>query len=573
MVGLSVFFSNLAIAAVAVLLYAGAWWLSSGRPLDEKVATRVGLGLLLVLPTVLAVIFGEWRLFHPPAGAPPTATRGAEPERRAASEAERNAAEAASRRAAEAAKAAAEDAKRASDARAAAEAEAKRAADASAAKAEAERRAAAAKRAADEAAKADAERSRAEAKKAAGPTPADVARAMAEAERQKQEAAAPAERGATPATRAPELAAAPPPPVAEAPLPAAAPPAPPEPWDVVPVYYGTDRAREAGPEPVSYTAERGKRLDLGRALVTVPKSHQVPNVERPWVYKLPFTQIVIAQEKEDPAKHFTLKELKALSREEMISLVKARLAASSSYKEHAIVFVHGFNTSFEAAVYRTAQIAYDLKFDGAPFLYSWPSKGALGLQDYNYDRESTGQAEPYLRQFLELVTQETGAKTVSIIAHSMGNQLLLPVLREFKRTTRETAAISQIILAAPDVDRDNFEFLAKQIAGVSRGITMLASSTDRAMEASRRFWGGVPRAGDVPGDGPIVVDGVDTIDVTAVTTEIFAINHSGYAEKPLLLEDIQKLIQTGERPPEKRVPNLARVKTDKGEFWRYPSAR
>ena len=69
----------------------------------------------------------------------------------------------------------------------------------------------------------------------------------------------------------------------------------------------------------------------------------------------------------------------------------------------------------------------------SPLLYSWPSKGALTSHDYSHDRESAGQAEPYLREFLEFVARETGAKSVSIIAHSMGNQLLLPALRELKR--------------------------------------------------------------------------------------------------------------------------------------------
>jgi esterase/lipase superfamily enzyme len=159
---------------------------------------------------------------------------------------------------------------------------------------------------------------------------------------------------------------------------------------------------------------------------------------------------------------------------------------------------------------------------------------------------------------------------VSIIAHSMGNQLLLPVLRDLKWAVPPGIAISQVILAAPDVDRDAFDNIAREVVGVSRGVTMLAAGNDRALDISRRFWGGVPRAGDVPTSGPIVVEGVDTIDVTAVSTLIFALNHSGYAEKSALLGDIQLLIQTGERPPDKRVPILERVKTDKGLYWRYP---
>src|SRR6185436_6019096 len=102
-------------------------------------------------------------------------------------------------------------------------------------------------------------------------------------------------------------------------------------------------------------------------------------------------------------------------------------------------------------------------------LYSWPSKGALSSQDYSYDRESAGQAEPYLLQFLETVARETGASSVSIIADSMGRRLLLPVLRDLKRATPTGVAISKVILAAPDVDRAANKNIAREVIGVRRG--------------------------------------------------------------------------------------------------------
>ena len=88
--------------------------------------------------------------------------------------------------------------------------------------------------------------------------------------------------------------------------------------------------------------------------------------------------------------------------------MKARLRDSKLFKDQAVVFVHGYNTSFDNALYRTAQIAYDLEFDGATFLYSWPSGGAVA--SYTYDRESAQASEPYLREFLEMVVKQTGAK-------------------------------------------------------------------------------------------------------------------------------------------------------------------
>jgi esterase/lipase superfamily enzyme len=338
---------------------------------------------------------------------------------------------------------------------------------------------------------------------------------------------------------------------------------------VVPVYFGTDRRRKDLAQRIGYGTDRGHRLEMGRALVTVPKAHQVPNVERPWAVKIPYTSVVLYQQDEDPKKHFTIQEIKALSKDELLALIRVRLQASRSFQDQALVFVHGYNNRFDDALFRTAQIAYDLKYDGAPFLYSWPSGSGI-ISGYPADSNSAQQAEQYFRQFLMMVVKETGAKSVSIIAHSMGNQLLLATLRNLDRSDPEIARINQIILAAPDVDRDSFGFLAQQLKGVGQGITMYASSNDRAHEISRRFGGG-PRAGDVPdGLGPVVVAGVDTIDVSALSTEYLSLNHSTYAEKTGLLRDIELVLRTGVRPPEIRLPLLLRIKGDQGDYWRFP---
>jgi esterase/lipase superfamily enzyme len=340
-------------------------------------------------------------------------------------------------------------------------------------------------------------------------------------------------------------------------------------FSVVPVYFGTDRARMPDEKRLKFGLERARKLELGQALVSVPSAHEVPQIERPWSVRIPYFDVKIYEEAEDPSKHFTMREMRSLTREEFLALVKERLKSSSRFKDQAFIFVHGFNTTFDNAVFRTAQIAHDLKFDGAPFLYSWPSGG--GFASYTYDRESSGQSEPFMREFMELVVSQSGAKAVSVIAHSMGNQPVLQVLRDLRRV-KPNVVIDQIILAAPDVDRDNFENIAKEIGGLAKGITLYVAANDRALGVSRRFHGGVPRAGDVPSGGPLVLPGVDTIDVTAVSTDSLGINHSGYAESNALLNDIGLLIQTGERPPDKRIPILSKVPTPNGDYWKYPIA-
>ena len=141
----------------------------------------------------------------------------------------------------------------------------------------------------------------------------------------------------------------------------------------------------------------------------------------------------------------------------------------------------------------------------------------------------------------------------------MGNLPLLQVLRDLGPSLPAGVQLNQIILASPDVDRDVFAYLAANLNKYGRGITLYCSANDRAMTAARRVAGGIPRAGDVPSDGPIVIDGIDTIDISATSTDMLALNHSIYAERTALLNDIGLLLQTGERPPDRRIPILQRV--------------
>ena len=112
-------------------------------------------------------------------------------------------------------------------------------------------------------------------------------------------------------------------------------------WDVVPVFYGTDRARKDQPKRIAYSSDRARRLELGRALVTVPKAHQVPNIERPFAIRVPYFQITIYEQAEDPKQHFTVRELKDLPQEEFLKLVRERIGGGRAFKDQTVVFVHG----------------------------------------------------------------------------------------------------------------------------------------------------------------------------------------------------------------------------------------
>jgi esterase/lipase superfamily enzyme len=408
------------------------------------------------------------------------------------------------------------------------------------------------------------------------------------------------------------LAAAPPPPTdsapASPPAPTAAPPSagtprtktslpPPAPGSTVantqsldpsrfaqvPVFFGTTRARglpatRNGADPLAtFTNIPAIDLTLGAAVVSVPRQGRDKG-EIPLPRAASFWR---AAETQDPNLHFMLVSVDTLTREVFVSRANARLLASEGvYKDQAFVFVHGFNVSFEDAIYRTAQIAYDLDFTGAPFLYSWPTlEGVFGYFGAK-DRALASRAG--LRDFLDLVSQKTSAKRIHLIAHSMGTWPLLDVLREIAATDVGKAAprFREVILVAPDMDRENFATLAARVCpartdtrcagGAAEGVTFYATSNDRALLASFTLASGIDRAGLFDEKRPFVVKNIDTIDVSAADTSVFSYNHSQPLERRQLLRDIGALLASSVRPPHSRTPAYEQRSTSTGDaYWSY----
>lgn len=343
----------------------------------------------------------------------------------------------------------------------------------------------------------------------------------------------------------------------------------PEKLNTVKVLFGTDRLKDTTGERLKFGAGRAGELTLGQASVTIPKQHTRGIVERPWEFSV--VGVTIYKQSEDPDKHFIVQKIGVLDEDAFISAANAKLDASKDYRKQAVIFVHGYNNDFDDALYRSAQMIFDMGFDGAPFLYSWPS--AAGYSTYEYDQQSARQSVVHLRRFIQLVTEKTNAEKIHLVAHSMGNDVLLEALRElrFQYGPDHDYRISQVILAAPDVDRNVFENLARQIVGMGKGVTLYASANDRALHASRAYAGGIARAGDVPEDGPVVVRGVDTIDVSATQQDFWGLNHNTYAETSELLRDIRKIFKTGVRPPTVRTPSLLPIEIADGTYWRFPA--
>jgi esterase/lipase superfamily enzyme len=182
-----------------------------------------------------------------------------------------------------------------------------------------------------------------------------------------------------------------------------------------------------------------------------------------------------------------------------------------------------------------------------PILYSWPSKGGLlGAGDYFHDAaDSEASGSGHLKEFLSDVVTLSGAATITIVAHSMGSRALTTALSHIGFGMPKTAKplVKEIVLAAPDIDRDVFLNVVNAVTRTGERMTMYASNRDRALEASKAA-NGFPRLGDATG-GVTVFAGGESIDASVVGDDILA--HSYYG-RTSVLGDLYYLISQGTSP-------------------------
>jgi esterase/lipase superfamily enzyme len=309
------------------------------------------------------------------------------------------------------------------------------------------------------------------------------------------------------------------------------------------VFYGTNRAPTGEAAPAQYYGKARGDLQYGSLDVTIPRIHQEAQLETQprWVeYTFAADQAAMR------AQYVLLDKVLPLEKSEFVRQLHQQIS-ESQFKD-VFIFVHGFNNTFEDAARRTAQMAYDLDFDGTPMLYSWPSQGSATA--YAVDEAAVGISGRRLADFLETVVTLSGAQRVHLIAHSMGNRALIEALQTYlaKRAPENRQHIfGQIVFTAPDVDRDYFTDAIQSLAGAAERVTLYASDNDYALRTSQ-FVHGAPRAGTA-GDVIVKLAGLDSIDMSSVPAD--ALGHSYFAANSGAIYDIFRLLWRGDPPPQR----------------------
>ena len=312
----------------------------------------------------------------------------------------------------------------------------------------------------------------------------------------------------------------------------------------------------ASPLEKLYTSDQGSEMQVGCIRVSIPNSDAVMASQ-----ELPASRSV--SEKTEVKKQNSEEFEITIPREpEILPLAgKDKLHFRSDEhlaydgNERALLFIHGYNNSFEDAIKRAAQIAAASDYPGYIYVFSWPSQGRY--QSYAADMDYAEQGEVDLVAFMKMILSTGVATKLDIVAHSMGSQILLRSLDGIKAmfdsrvgiSQQDRVRLGQVIFAAPDVSTIVFKRKAAQLVTFSERTTVYASANDGALDFSGWLRGKIPRVGSIGNSlQPAIVPGVQMIDVTGTPIPRYLVkrylnrSHNTFAYDTDVLDDIRLIL-------------------------------
>jgi hypothetical protein len=197
---------------------------------------------------------------------------------------------------------------------------------------------------------------------------------------------------------------------------------------------------------------------------------------------------------------------------------------------NVVLFVHGFNYSFDESTELTLRIVERAHLEATPVAYSWPSQDRVSAYGVDYDMSewTIDHLADFIRELADYVPE---GKRLHIVAQSMGNRALLMALA---RLNLPEDRLGQLVLIAPDVDTQIFKELIRHCGGFQRR-TIYVSNHDLALKAAGFLHAGSPRAGDASKQYVVFKD-VDTVDVSQLKAGVSG--HSIYEYSQWMFADL-----------------------------------
>jgi len=219
--------------------------------------------------------------------------------------------------------------------------------------------------------------------------------------------------------------------------------------------------------------------------------------------------------------------------------------ARGADRKDVLIYVHGFNQTFETAALDAARLSDGIRFRGETMLFSWPSRARLS--EYIYDRESALYSRDAFESMLDHLIADPQVGRINIVAHSMGTMLTVEVLRQLydRRGRAVVDNLGAVVLAAPDIDMDSFAASVNRIGPLTSKISVLVAANDRALDVMKRLAGGVTRVGTAEAE-KIQALGLRVIDASQVA--VGGINHDLFLSNAKVRQEVRRALDEAAGP-------------------------
>lgn len=234
--------------------------------------------------------------------------------------------------------------------------------------------------------------------------------------------------------------------------------------------------------------------------------------------------------------------------------LKTTLTPEDEKPRDVVIYIHGFDNTFEASTEQAGHLGAALKLTGPLVMFSWPSRGKADPLSYLADLNAMDNSVEELGQVLASALKLAGPGRVHVIAHSMGCYGFLRALNSpgfQKRMGTLDGQFGQLVLAAPDIDDRLFRRLVAVAPGLARRVTVYVAAEDMAIKASEMLHGR-PRVG--LWTGRALRGTVDTVQVDG-RAHTFNLGHSYLRDAPEVVNDISMLLHTGASLDERKISN------------------
>ncbi len=245
--------------------------------------------------------------------------------------------------------------------------------------------------------------------------------------------------------------------------------------------------------------------------------------------------------------------------------VIASLGNAGSQPDDALfVYVHGYAESFGKSCRRAALMTDQLKLNGRLLLFTWPANSSF--LTYAPDVADLEWSLGHIKQLLIDLASTYGARRINVIAHSLGTRGVVDALASLDREAIGAKRFGELILIAPDVDRDRFAQQIPALGTVVTSITVFVSDADRPLGISRTV-NDSPRLGRAD-DVSMGLDGVDIVDVSTTGRGTFS-GHLYHLYNSAVAEELRRLVGTA---ADDEPAGFRREATNAAGYWRLVPA-